>query len=155
MRTRLIVTLLFFVGCNEGRPKGTAPAGAPPPIGVPVGPVPGPEDKKQPESSPYAKDPAGIQQGRLLFGQYNCSGCHGDHAGGGMGPSLRDEVWIYGSTDAAIFGSITEGRAHGMPAWGTKIPSDQAWKLVSYIKSMRSSMEPSPPDQTLPRQPIP
>lgn len=72
-----------------------------------------------------------------------------------MGPSLRDEVWIYGSTDAAIFGSITEGRAHGMPAWGTKIPSDQAWKLVSYIKSMRSSMEPSPPDQTLPRQPIP
>ena len=62
-----------------------------------------------------------------------------------MGPSLRDPDWIYGSSDAEVFASIAEGRAHGMPAWGTKIPQEQIWKLVAYIKSMNSPQEPDPP----------
>jgi cytochrome c oxidase cbb3-type subunit 3 len=65
-----------------------------------------------------------------------------------MGPSLRDTTWIYGSSDAHIFDSISEGRAHGMPAWGQRLPEDQVWKLVSYLKSMRTEMEPSPPTPT-------
>jgi cytochrome c oxidase cbb3-type subunit 3 len=32
-----------------------------------------------------------------------------------------------------------------MPAWGTKIPEEQIWKLVAYIKSMRTKEEPDPP----------
>ena len=56
---------------------------------------------------------AAIAEGRQLFVQMNCSGCHGGRAGGGMGPSLRDVDWIYGDTDAQIFDSIAEGRAHG------------------------------------------
>ena len=35
-----------------------------------------------------------------------------------MGPSLRDADWIYGSSPANIYSSISEGRAKGMPAWG-------------------------------------
>jgi len=62
-----------------------------------------------------------------------------------MGPSLRDERWIYGSAEANIFSDIAEGRAHGMPSWGTKIPDDQVWKLVAYIKSLRTPNEPDPP----------
>ena len=61
-----------------------------------------------------------------------------------MGPSLRDEDWIYGSTDAQVFNSVAEGRAHGMPAWG-KLPEAQIWKLVAYIKSLRTPKEPEPP----------
>jgi len=86
-----------------------------------------------------------MAEGRQLFNRMNCSGCHGGHAGGGMGPSLRDVDWMYGSTDAQIFSSIAEGRAYGMPAWGTKLQDDQLWKLVAYIKSMRTPDEPDPP----------
>jgi cytochrome c oxidase cbb3-type subunit 3 len=63
-----------------------------------------------------------------------------------MAPSLRDPVWLYGDSDAHIFASIAEGRGKGMPAWGTKIPEDQIWKLVAYIKSLRTPEEPDAPN---------
>ena len=33
--------------------------------------------------------------------------------------------WRYGNTPAQVFSSIAEGRAEGMPAWGTQLPEDQ------------------------------
>jgi cytochrome c oxidase cbb3-type subunit 3 len=87
-------------------------------------------------------------EGRQLFIRFNCSGCHGGRAGGGMGPSLRDVDWLYGSSDAQLFSSIAEGRAHGMPSWHTRLTADQIWKLVTYIKSLRTRNEPqAPPTQ--------
>ena len=68
-----------------------------------------------------------------------------DTPAGGMGPSLRDETWLYGDRDDQIFDTIVHGRGQGMPAWGTKIPEEQMWKLVAYIKSMRTPMEPDAP----------
>jgi cytochrome c oxidase cbb3-type subunit III len=62
-----------------------------------------------------------------------------------MGPSLRDVDWIYGNNDAQVFSSITEGRAHGMPSWQTRLTPDQTWKLVTYIKSLRTRNEPQAP----------
>lgn len=62
-----------------------------------------------------------------------------------MGPSLRDAVWIYGNRDDQIFDSIAQGRANGMPAWGSKIPQLQIWELVAYIKTMRTPQEADPP----------
>lgn len=62
-----------------------------------------------------------------------------------MGPSLRDVDWIYGSSDAQIFSSIAEGRAHGMPAWGPNLNDEQLWKLAAYIKSLRTRNEIQPP----------
>jgi cytochrome c oxidase cbb3-type subunit 3 len=110
-----------------------------------VGPTPGP-DRPMPEiTNPYAGNASALAEGRRLFVWYNCAGCHGDHAGGGMGPSLRDSTWIYGSGDRHIFASIAEGRANGMPAWGTKLPSEQIWKLVAYVRALRTPDEPSPP----------
>lgn len=111
-----------------------------------IGPTPGNARDTVPErKNPFGKDPAAIREGRKLFGWYNCSGCHGEHAGGGMGPSLRDSTWIYGGTDARIFASIAEGRTKGMPSWGHQLPVDQIWKLVAYIKSLRTPAEPDKP----------
>jgi cytochrome c oxidase cbb3-type subunit 3 len=62
-----------------------------------------------------------------------------------MGPSLRDVDWLYGADAAQIFSSIAEGRAHGMPSWSTKLTDDQVWKLVTYIKSLRTKDEVDPP----------
>jgi cytochrome c oxidase cbb3-type subunit 3 len=146
------VPALALVGCNESL-AAPPQAGAPPPVGTPVGPVPGPGVEREGPANPFGDDPVARAQGRTLFSQYNCAGCHGDHGGGGMGPSLRDATWIYGSTDAHLFSSIAEGRGHGMPSWGTKISQDQIWKLVSYVKTLRSPDEVDPPDQTLPREP--
>ncbi|MGH9325199.1 MAG: c-type cytochrome [Terriglobia bacterium] len=134
-------------GCNRASGPSEANA-APPAIGIPVGPVPGPGKNITMPSDPYAGDLVAMTQGRRLFVWFNCAGCHGGHGGGGMGPSLRDQVWLFGGSDAAIFASISEGRGEGMPAWGTKIPADQIWKIVAYIKSMRTPQEPDPPSET-------
>ena len=117
----------------------------PPATSAQLGPKPGPGPDTLPQpKNPYANDRPAIGEGRRLFGWYNCSGCHGDHAGGGMGPSLRDSVWVYGGTEARIYRSIAEGRTKGMPSWG-RLPPDQIWKLVAYIKSLRTSQEPDKP----------
>lgn len=105
-------------------------------------------------SNPYTGNAAAATEGRQLFVQYNCSGCHGGRAGGGMGPSLRDSLWTYGNSDAQLFGTIIEGRSAGMPAWGGRIPPDQIWKLIAYIRTLATPQEPdAPPPQANP--PIP
>jgi cytochrome c oxidase cbb3-type subunit III len=96
-------------------------------------------------TNPYAGDVKAEHEGRQLFLMYNCVGCHGGRAGGGMGPSLRDSAWSYGSSDASLFATITEGRPAGMPTWGGKIPEEQIWKLVAYIRTLRTPAEPDPP----------
>ena len=125
------------------------PVGGAPPSLAPVGPIPGPtiasENSALMVQNPYAGNPSALEQGRQLFVQMNCSGCHGGRAGGGMGPSLRDQIWIYGDTPADIFDSISQGRGKGMPAWGTKLPADVIWKLVTYIQSLRTANEPDAP----------
>lgn len=132
------------LACNEQQTHAAASA-APPAIGIPVGPVPGPKVALNLPKNPYSGDNVALVEGRRLFVWYNCAGCHGGHGGGGMGPSLRNPVWRYGGDDPHIFASIAEGRGQGMPAWGTKIPEDQIWKLVAYIRSMRTPQEPDPP----------
>lgn len=110
----------------------------------PVGPVPGPA-RHQPPQNPLRQDPQAGLEGRRLFLHFNCAGCHGDHGGGGMGPSLRDADWIYGGEDGDIYDSIAEGRAHGMPAWGVMLPDRQIWQLVAYITTLETPKEIEPP----------
>jgi len=136
----------IVASCNI-RQNDTALAGSAPAVGqITIGPIPGGGNEPAQPTNPLANDRPSLQEGRKLFVEYNCSGCHGGHAGGGMGPSLRDPVWIYGSSDAAIFDSIARGRGQGMPAWGTKVPQQQIWQLVAYIKSLRTPQEPDPPE---------
>jgi len=110
-----------------------------------VGPVPGTGAAAADPPNPVGSDAVVVQAGQRLFQRYNCAGCHGEHGGGGMGPSLRDSTWIYGASNPRIFSSIAEGRAHGMPAWGARIPEQQIWELVAYIRSLRTPREPEPP----------
>ena len=90
--------------------------------------------------NPYEGNAYAISQGQKLFEQYNCAGCH-FHGGGGIGPPLMDEEWIYGSSPARIYQSITEGRPNGMPSFGGRIPQDQVWQLVTYVRSV-GNLEP-------------
>jgi cytochrome c oxidase cbb3-type subunit 3 len=78
-----------------------------------------------------------ISEGERLFGWYNCSGCH-FHGGGGIGPPLIKQDWIYGGEPANLFDTIIKGRPNGMPAWGGRIPEYQVWQLVAYIRSLNN-----------------
>jgi mono/diheme cytochrome c family protein len=101
---------------------------------------------------PFHGDPQQAKQGRQLFIDYNCYGCHGGLAGGAMGPSLRDTAWKYGGTDSAIVASIRDGRPAGMPKWAGTIPDTGLTRLLVYIRSLRTTAEPtfffSPNDTT-------
>ena len=85
--------------------------------------------------NPYEGNAYAVSQGQQLFEQYNCSGCH-FHGGGGIGPALMDDEWIYGSSPANIYTSIAEGRPNGMPSWGGHIPDYQIWQLVTYVRAV-------------------
>ncbi len=143
---------LAIAACDS-HPSEPGPLGNPPTTLVPLGPTPGPRSDAALATNPFPHDAVTLNAGRLYFLRYNCAGCHGDHAGGGMGPSLRDQTWIYGSDEDQIFDTIAQGRAHGMPAWGTKLPDDVIWKLVAYVQSLRTEAEPEPPDQMVPAPP--
>jgi cytochrome c oxidase cbb3-type subunit 3 len=76
-----------------------------------------------------------LSQGKTLFKQMNCSGCHAN-GGGGSGPALMDDRWIYGSRVENVAASILEGRPNGMPSFRGKLTDDQVWELAVYVLSM-------------------
>jgi cytochrome c oxidase cbb3-type subunit 3 len=86
-------------------------------------------------SNPYQGNAWGIAEGKRLYENFNCVGCHA-HGGGGMGPALMDAEWIYGSEPPRIFQSIVEGRPNGMPPFGDKVVAPQIWQLVAYVRSL-------------------
>jgi cytochrome c oxidase cbb3-type subunit 3 len=77
------------------------------------------------------------------FNQFNCIGCHAPNGGGGMGPSLSNSTFIYGSEPENIYLTILQGRPKGMPAWGNILPDHVIWDLVTYISGI--SKKPSEP----------
>ena len=93
--------------------------------------------------SPAEGNAYDIAQGKLLFAQWNCTGCH-SHGGGGMGPPLMDNEWIYGSSPENIVATIVEGRPNGMPSFRNRITGNQLWQLAAYVRSM-SGLEPKAP----------
>jgi cytochrome c oxidase cbb3-type subunit 3 len=105
---------------------------------IPLGDVPGDEHVPQAASTPnpLTKDPRAVEMGKRLYITMNCADCHGYDAKGAMGPDLTDNYWRYGGTPAAIYNSIAQGRAQGMPAWGKALPPIEIWRLTAYIQSL-------------------
>ncbi|HYY56436.1 MAG TPA: cytochrome c [Pyrinomonadaceae bacterium] len=83
----------------------------------------------------YEENGPAISDGKRLYEWFNCVGCHA-HGGGGMGPPLIDDQWIYGSEPDQIFATIVEGRPNGMPSFRDKIPDYQVWQLAAYVRSL-------------------
>ena len=83
----------------------------------------------------YEENAYAVSEGKRLYENFNCVGCH-SHGGGGIGPPLMDNQWIYGGEPANIFSTIMEGRPNGMPAWRGRIPENQGWQIVAYVRSM-------------------
>lgn len=97
---------------------------------------PGAVEIKSGVKNPVAGNAEAATRGMRYFNAFNCSGCHAANGGGGMGPSLSNSTFIYGSDPANIYLSIYQGRAHGMPAWGAMLPDDIIWDVVTYVQSI-------------------
>ena len=98
---------------------------------------PGPAMVLPKVDAPYDDNAWAVSEGKSLFNSMNCSGCH-FQGGGGIGPPLMDEEWIYGYEPQQIFSSIADGRPNGMPAWKYTLSTQQIWELVSYVRSLSS-----------------
>jgi cytochrome c oxidase cbb3-type subunit III len=83
----------------------------------------------------YSENAWAISEGQRLYGQMNCSGCHG-HGGGGSAPPLMDSKWLYGDSLEDIERSITFGRPRGMPAFESRLSPQQIWELVAFVRSL-------------------
>jgi cytochrome c oxidase cbb3-type subunit III len=158
----LIAGLRQTVNPGAGAHASTAPGGAVAAaalLRVPVsGVFPGgtPTGLNPDMPNPLANDPDAPQRGMRDFDAFNCSGCHAANAGGGMGPSLSNDRWIYRSSPANIYLTIAQGRSAGMPAFGAMLPDRTIWELVSYVKSIShppgptfgttTSVDPQSPD---------
>jgi cytochrome c oxidase cbb3-type subunit 3 len=83
----------------------------------------------------YEQNAYHVSKGKALFSAMNCNGCH-FNGGGGMGPSLIDDVWIYGSDFVNIAATIRDGRPNGMPSFGRMLPPEQIYELAAYVRSL-------------------
>jgi cytochrome c oxidase cbb3-type subunit III len=132
-----LVAALTALGCEReerrfrGRPIATDPPAAVRESGLQRGPP----TRDVAVRDPYAGNAYGVSEGKRLYNQFNCSGCH-FQGGGGIGPPLMDAQWIYGNAPENIFETIVEGRPNGMPAFRGKLGHDQVWQLVAYVRSM-------------------
>ncbi len=109
--------------------------------------------------SPYRDNYESVaEEGHKKFMAAGCNGCHGGTGGGGMGPPLSNEVWIYGNDGDTLFRLIALGsdglKEQGyvrkgsenvvgpMPPHGGIVKSnDDMWKIIAWIWSI------NPPDK--------
>ena len=69
----------------------------------------------------------------------NCTACHGENAKGNQelgAPDLTDKIWLYGSDEATLVETITNGRAGVMPAWVGRLDPSTIKALTVYVHSL-------------------
>jgi cytochrome c oxidase cbb3-type subunit 3 len=142
---RLCVTLFFLVvitlaGCEREKRQFSAPPATFKSYDVTMSDIhPGTPGMPQPVNNPSDNHAFDANEGKRLYTQYNCSGCH-FNGGGGIGPPLMDEKWIYGDRPENIYSTIVEGRPNGMPSFRQKIPDNQLQQIVAYVRSMSGQL---------------
>lgn len=78
------------------------------------------------------------EEGRRVYLQQNCYGCHGGRGGGGMGPSFRRER----PDQDDVAEAVRRGQERGMPAYSNLTALD-IQNLTAYFRSLRTSTEPT------------
>ena len=131
---------LFVAACKREERKFTQPPSTFKSYDVTMSDIhPGSVGLPQPVRNPSEENAFDTNEGKRLYTQYNCSGCH-FNGGGGIGPPLMDEKWIYGANSENIYATIVEGRPNGMPSFRQKIPDSQVQQIVAYVRSMSGQL---------------
>jgi mono/diheme cytochrome c family protein len=112
--------------------------------------------KARAKTNPFERDPEAVAAGKNLFTEH-CAECHGETATDGKkGPSLR-AAEVQNAAPGTLFWLLTNGVVRrGMPVW-SKLPDQQRWQLITYLKSLGISETPpaslAPPPTTSPSSP--
>jgi mono/diheme cytochrome c family protein len=100
--------------------------------------------------NPAPSTPESLAAGAKTYARY-CAVCHGTTGrgdgklaaamaayNGAYAADLTDGVWQHGSSDGEIFVSIRDGIGPEfvMDSWRGKIPDQEIWNLVNYIKTL-------------------
>lgn len=103
-----------------------------------------PEDEKK-ELFAYFKSHESLEQGHVVF-QKNCTSCHANDGGGGIGPNLTDSYWISGDgTIDSIFKVVRDGVSEkGMPPWGPLLKREETLKVAAFVRSLRGQVPAKP-----------
>ena len=85
--------------------------------------------------NPFAANTAAAESGRKLFVEH-CASCHGMAAEGrGKKPCLHS-TRVHNASDGDLEWLLKNGElGKGMPSW-SKLPDQQRWQLVTYLKSL-------------------
>jgi cytochrome c oxidase cbb3-type subunit III len=76
--------------------------------------------------------------GAKLFAD-NCSSCHGENGKGNQelgAPDLTDKIWLYGSDEATVIETITNGRGGVMPTWVARLDPSTIKALAVYVHTL-------------------
>jgi cytochrome c oxidase cbb3-type subunit 3 len=160
-----LVSLVLLAGCErEARRFRESPPAATTSGALTLSSLrPGPRTPDSVVRNVYEENAWAISEGQILYSAFNCKGCHA-MGGGGIGPPLMDDQWIYGSDPENIFATIVQGRPNGMPAFGGRLGAAEVWKLVAYVRSMsglvrndaapgrQDAMRVKEPEMSTPRQ---
>lgn len=131
---------LVFAGCKREQRQFSSPPATFKSYEVSMSDIhPGQAGAPQPVANQSDQRAYDANEGKRLYSQYNCAGCH-FNGGGGIGPALMDAKWIYGENPENIYATIVEGRPNGMPSFRRKIPDNQVWELVAYVRSMSGQL---------------
>ncbi len=100
--------------------------------------------KARSRTNPFEGNPRQATAGGKLFAQH-CSQCHGPKAGGTThGPSLMSAE-VQQATPGTIFWVLTNGVVRrGMPVW-SKLPEQERWQIVTFLRSINSRSTPQEP----------
>ncbi|WP_291858850.1 cytochrome-c oxidase, cbb3-type subunit III [Bradyrhizobium sp.] len=77
-------------------------------------------------------------EGAKIFAD-NCASCHGDAGKGNQelgAPDLTDKIWLYGSDEATLIETVSNGRAGVMPAWVERLDPATLKALAVYVHSL-------------------
>ncbi len=85
-------------------------------------------------------DEATLAAGQQVY-SVRCTPCHGADAGGKIGPSLKDEEWLYGGDAKSVLTSIREGRPKGMPPWKMELNKEEIQQVTAFVLSLSPNPE--------------
>lgn len=84
-------------------------------------------------------DADALNSGKQIF-TTNCVPCHGENAGGTVGPNLTDEYWIHGGGIKNVFKTVKYGvPAKGMISWMNQFNPKMMQQVSSYVLSLQGT----------------
>jgi mono/diheme cytochrome c family protein len=92
------------------------------------------DQSKDEKKNPAIGNPEAIAKGSKLYGG-SCAGCHGPDGSGGRGPNLVRRAAWHPLTDDDTFDVIRKG-VPGADMPPTKLPDDQTWDLVAFVRAL-------------------